>query len=178
MTLECRPSFNTDAATATFDFSFIFYDECWDTQIVPSFSSGIDAPLFLENMMPYQPASSTAECGAFEDSITFLNADENMPVIELNADMDNMIRVKGTDSVEHVGEHFVRIQSCFTVFDQGLPTVCLRCCTDSDPFVVTLFNACESAQIQALPAPADMTTKQLDTDSQDLSTMTGWPLSY
>lgn len=148
LTLECRSSFATESETSVFDFSFVFYDECWDAQLTPPFSSGIDAPLFLENSLVYTKPSTAAECGAFEDSLTFLNADENMPEIELDAGMDGMIRVMGTDPVEHTGEHYVRIKSCITVFENGLPTVCSRCCTDSDPFVVKLFNACDGSEIQ------------------------------
>ena len=124
LTLECRPSFNTGAVTSSFDFSFIFYDECWDTQMTPTFSSGINAPLFIENLMPYQQATSIAECGVFENSITLLNADGDMPVIELNLDANSMITVMGDNPDEHIGEHFVRIKSCISVFDQGVPTIC------------------------------------------------------
>ena len=70
-----------------------------------------------------------------------------MPLIELNQATGTTIKVMGTDATDHPGEYFVRIKSCITVFDQGLPLICPRCCTDSDPFQVTLFNACESSVI-------------------------------
>ena len=70
----------------------------------------------------------------------------------------------GTDAVEHIGEYFVRIKSCITVFDRGLPMVCPRCCTDSDPFSVKLFNACESSEIETQPITGQMMAKQFETD--------------
>ena len=83
LTVECRPSYNPSAATSSFDFSFIFYDECWDAQLSPAFSAGIEAPLFLETMLIFSKPESVAECGAFEDELTLLNAKDNMPTIEI-----------------------------------------------------------------------------------------------
>lgn len=174
--MQCRPSYNTGAETSSFDFSFVFYDECWDPQLVPPFSAGIDAPLFLETMLLYSKPESTQACGSFEDELVFLNERNNMPTISMTT--NSKIRVMGTDPVDHIGEFFVRIHSCITVFDLGVPVFCPRCCTDSDPFSIKLFNACESSIIKTSPILNSMSAKQFEFDTQDLRTDANWPWTY
>lgn len=152
--LACRPVYNTQEPVSTFTFSLKFYDECYDTYLSPAWSAGVDTSLFLETSIPYTPSYSTKACGSITYSLNLVSSDGNDPTFQLTNSFS--VYIYGTDPINHIGSHLLKIKSCIQVFDKGVSIVCANCCSDSDIFTVNMIDPCFSSTIQTSTVPSTL----------------------
>lgn len=112
--LDISPTYNVGAGATQMIFTVTFFDDCYNAVVAPAWSAGADVALYVATDILYTSPTVNMNCGMITNSLTLLNSDSDNPSFSLIP--DNKINILG-NSVNHLGEHFLRIKSCITVYD-------------------------------------------------------------
>jgi len=175
LTLQISASLNSNAAASTIDIIVNVVDECHQSSPSAAIAQSKETSLFAETFLGFLPAQNAKNCGMISNELVFANADGNDPSITLFTQTPNTIRIYGDDAVEHVGNHYVRIKSCISVYENGLPIICDNCCSFSQVFIITLFDPCPDAILETFKVPNTLMAQQVGEATLDLKETSNWP---
>ena len=147
------PTYNSNYEAQIITFTVTFFDDCYNAVVTPAWSAGASVPLYVATDILYTLPGVNMSCGVISNSLTLLNSDSDDPSFGLVP--TNKINIFGS-SVNHLGQHYLRIKSCITVYNQGVPVTCANCCANSDPFIVEIFDPCLGATINTNSLPTGM----------------------